>query len=86
MNWEVSQKQGQNPEIFLSGISEWSVKEKDITLKRMGSVVVSRSERKGMGAVVRPSGKISSRHLGSHSKVTEEQGDSTVGKLLTLQV
>lgn len=49
MNWEVSQKQGQNPEIFLSGISEWPVTEKDITLKRMGSVVVSRIRKKRYG-------------------------------------
>lgn len=49
MNWEVSQKQGQNPEIFLSGISEWPVTEKDITLKRMGSVVVSSIRKKRYG-------------------------------------
>lgn len=49
MNWEVSQKQRKNPEIFLSGISEWSVKEKYITLKRMGSVVISRMRKERYG-------------------------------------
>lgn len=77
MNWEVSQKQGQNPEIFLSGISEWPVKEKEryhTKENEICSCFQNQKKKKVWGTVVRPSGKRSSGHLCSRAKVTEGLG------------
>lgn len=52
MNWEVSQKQGQNPEIFLSGISEWPVKEREryhTKENEICSCFQNQKKKKGMG-------------------------------------